>query len=164
MIILGIDVGTAITGWSVIELLAPKCMKVKGYGVIRTNKVDEMPKRLNSLFDQLIEIIDHFSPNVMAVEELFYFKNSKTVISVGQARGVILLAGVRNNLEIVGYTPLQVKQAVTGYGRADKLQVQKMVKLILKLGKLPKPDDAADALAIAICHINSYGLKNDRLS
>lgn len=159
MRVLGIDVGTAITGWSIVETNG-NMYKVYGYGVIRTDKNLDMPLRLLQIFNELEEIISTFKPTDMAVEELFYFKNSKTVISVGQARGVIVLTGIKNNLKIYGYTPLQVKQAVTGYGRAEKAQIQKMVKLILKLEVIPKPDDAADALAIAICHLNSSKLKN----
>ncbi|MBP9758084.1 crossover junction endodeoxyribonuclease RuvC [Candidatus Dojkabacteria bacterium] len=158
MKVLGIDVGTAITGWSILEKKS-QIVKVIGYGVITTNKNLEMSERLLILFNELNEIISTFKPDDMAVEELFFFKNSKTVITVGQARGVILLAGVINKLNVVGYTPLQVKQAVTGYGRADKIQIQKMVKIILKLDNIPKPDDAADALAIAICHFNSVNLR-----
>lgn len=158
MKVLGIDVGTAITGWSVLEKES-NMLKVIGYGVITTSKDLEMSERLLIIFNELKEIIDTFKPNDMAVEELFYFKNSKTVISVGQARGVILLAGIISKLNIIGYTPLQVKQAVTGYGRAEKFQIQNMVKTILKLSTIPKPDDVADALAIAICHLNSVNLR-----
>ena len=117
-----------------------------------------MNDRLLIIFNELEKIINKYSPDHMAIEELFYFKNNKTVISVGEARGVILLAGIKNNLSIYEYTPLQVKIGITGYGKADKKQVQLMVKTILKLKEIPKPDDAADAIAIAITHINS--LKN----
>lgn len=157
---LGIDVGTAITGWSIVEKLPGGKYMTYGYGVIRTDKNLSAAERLVIIFNELNEIITTFKPSDMAIEELFYFKNSKTVITVGQARGVMLLAGKLNNLHITGYTPLQVKQAVTGYGRAEKEQIQKMVKLILKLDHIPKPDDAADALAIAICHLNSLKSKN----
>jgi crossover junction endodeoxyribonuclease RuvC len=160
MRILGIDVGTAITGWSIVERISNGNYKTYGYGVIRTDKSLAPPERLVIIFNELNEIITTFKPDQMAVEELFYFKNSKTVITVGQARGVILLAGKINKLGIFGYTPLQVKQAVTGYGRAEKEQIQRMVKLILKLEQIPKPDDAADALAIAICHLNSLKSKS----
>lgn len=154
---LGIDVGTAITGWAIVEHGAQNrsSFKVHDYGVIITDSKLPMPSRLKIIYDDLCEIIEKFKPDEMAVEDLFFFKNQKTVIKVGQARGVIILSGVNNNLEVYDYTPLQVKQSVSGYGRADKKQVQNMVKMILKLSEIPKPDDAADALAVAICHLNS---------
>ncbi|BDU50603.1 crossover junction endodeoxyribonuclease RuvC [Haliovirga abyssi] len=159
MIVLGIDPGTAIVGYGVIEFENNK-FKVLDYGCIFTSKDDEMPKRLNKIYDELETIIKLYKPDSIAIEELFYFKNSKTVISVGQARGVIVLCCERNNIESYGYTPLQVKMGVCGYGRADKKQIQEIVKKLLGLREIPKPDDAADALAIAIVHINS---KNSRM-
>lgn len=155
--VLGIDVGTAITGWGVIEKRPEKgnIYKVKGYGVIRTASTKKMPERLKEIYDGVIELIEKYQPNQMAIEDVFYFKNQKTVIKVGQARGVCVVAGINSCLEIFDYTPLQVKQAVTGYGRADKRQVQQMVKILLRLKEIPRPDDAADALAVAICHLNT---------
>ncbi len=150
MIILGIDPGTATTGFGVLESSGGK-VKMIEYGTVLTSKELSMPERLKILGIEIEKIIEKFVPEVMAIEELFYFKNKKTVISVGQARGVALFVGKSNNLEIREYTPLQVKQSVTGYGRADKRQVQMMVKNILKLEKIPKPDDAADALAVCLC-------------
>ena len=154
MIILGIDPGTAITGYGVIENNEGK-LKVIDYGCIFTDKKLKMPERLDLLGEELKKIIKKYKPQAMAVEELFFFKNAKTIITVGQARGVILFVGKnigkKTGLDIFEYTPLQVKQAVVGYGRADKKQVQSMVKAILGLNEIPKPDDAADALAIAIC-------------
>jgi crossover junction endodeoxyribonuclease RuvC len=114
-----------------------------------------MSERLKKLFEEIVKIIKMYKPNCVAIESLFFFNNQKTVISVGQARGVLILAAAQKNLPIFDYTPLQVKQAVSGYGKASKVQVQKMVKLILNLEELPKPDDAADALAISICHLNT---------
>ncbi|MCK4892221.1 MAG: crossover junction endodeoxyribonuclease RuvC [Candidatus Pacebacteria bacterium] len=158
MIILGIDPGTAITGYGVIENIKGK-LKAIDHGCILTDKKLKMPERLDLLGEELKKIIKKYKPQAMAVEELFFFKNAKTVITVGQARGVILFVGKniskKQRLDIYEYTPLQVKQAVVGYGRADKKQVQQMVKAILGLNEIPKPDDAADALAIAICCASS---------
>lgn len=154
MRILGIDPGTAIVGFSVIEYKEKK-MNLLDYGCIYTSKELPMEERLVQIFNGVEEIIKKYSPEHMAIEELFYFKNNKTVISVGEARGVILLAGKKNGLDIKGYTPLQVKIGITGYGKAEKKQVQLMVKTLLKMDEIPKPDDAADAIAIGITHINS---------
>lgn len=154
MRILGIDPGTAIVGYSILDFDKNKFNLIE-YGCIYTDKTLLMEDRLCKIFDELEEIIKKYNPEYMAVEELFFFKNNKTVISVGQARGVILLAGKRNGLKVDSYTPLQVKMGITGYGKADKKQVQLMVKKILNLSEIPKPDDAADAIAVAITHINS---------
>lgn len=154
MRVLGIDPGTAIVGYSIMDFKENKMNLIK-YGCIYTHKDLPMEERLVEIFNGLEEIISEFSPQFMAVEELFFFKNNKTVISVGQARGVILLAGKKNGLSIESYTPLQVKMGITGYGKADKKQVQLMVQKILNLKEIPKPDDAADAIAVAITHINS---------
>ena len=162
MIILGIDPGTAITGYGVIENNKGK-LKAIDYGCIFTDKKLKMPERLDFLGEELKKIIKKYKPQAMAVEELFFFKNAKTIITVGQARGVILFIGKnigkKTGLDIYEYTPLQVKQAVVGYGRAEKKQVQSMVKAILGLKSTPKPDDAADALAIAICCDSSMKLE-----
>lgn len=154
MKILGIDPGTAIVGYSILEYQDKK-IKLIDYGCIYTEKTLPMGDRLLQIYEELEYLIKKHKPEHIAVEELFYFKNNKTVISVGEARGVILLAGKKNNLKLGEYTPLQVKIGITGYGKAEKKQVQLMVKKILNLKEIPKPDDAADAIAIAITHINS---------
>ncbi len=154
MKVLGIDPGTAIVGYSIIDY-SKKRLDVLDYGCIFTKKDEDMPIRLEKIYNSLDEIINRYKPTDMAIEDLFFFKNQKTVIKVGQARGVITLAGQKNKLNLFSYTPLQVKMGIAGYGRADKKQIQQMVKMILHLDKIPKPDDAADALAIAITHINS---------
>lgn len=151
MKILGIDPGTATTGFGLINKTGPKLTKVD-CGVIATEKTMPMPERLNVIFNDLTEIIKHHQPDSIAVEKLFFTNNITTAMSVSQARGVVLLVAAQNNIELSEYTPLQVKMSVTGYGQADKRQVQEMVKKILKLHTIPKPDDAADALAISICH------------
>jgi crossover junction endodeoxyribonuclease RuvC len=151
MRILGIDPGTATVGWGVIESDAGKVSSV-GFGHISTSKDLPAEKRLAEIATDIEVLIKQFDPEEAAVEELFFYNNQKTVISVAQARGVILLTLERFGVRISGYTPLEVKQALTNYGRADKAQVQLMTKNILKLKEIPKPDDAADALAIAVCH------------
>ncbi len=168
MIILGIDPGTATTGYGLVEDEGGK-LKVIDYGCIYTNKLLSMPDRLDLIAKDLKKIIKKYKPQAMAVEDLFFFKNAKTAITVGQARGVILFMGKNQKLKIFEYTPLQVKQAVVGYGRADKNQIQQMVKAILNLKDIPRPDDAADALAVAICCANSMKfeekikMKSDKL-
>jgi crossover junction endodeoxyribonuclease RuvC len=152
--VLGVDPGTATTGWAII-------MERKGefvplaYGHISTEKTETDDARILEISEDLKKIVDKYSPQEAAIEELFFFKNKKTVIQVAQARGAILLTLKQKGVKVCGYTPLEVKQALTGYGRADKNQVQEMTKSIMKLSALPKPDDTADALAIALCHINS---------
>lgn len=155
MIILGIDPGYAIVGVGVIEYNGNK-FRVLDYFAITTEAHTPFDKRLKTIYDGLCEVIQKYKPDYMSIEELFFNDNAKTAIAVGQARGVILLAAVNNGVEIFEYTPLQVKQAVVGYGRADKTQVQQMAKAILSLSSVPKPDDVADALAIAVCHAHSY--------
>jgi len=155
MIILGIDPGTATTGYGVIENEKGKIKEI-AYGCILTKSTESLETRLITIFDELTQIIKKYKPEMVAVEELFFASNAKTAISVGHARGVILLACSKAKVPVYEYTPLQIKQAVCGYGRADKQQVQKMVKALLNLEKIPKPDDAADGLAIAICHANSF--------
>jgi crossover junction endodeoxyribonuclease RuvC len=155
MIILGIDPGTATTGYGVIKKEGSK-FSVIDHGCILTPANTPLHDRLDSIFDELTELIDLHHPDHLAVEELFFAANSKTAIAVGQARGVILLSGKKKNLSIYEYTPLEVKMALTGYGRADKKQIQQMVKTILSLPEIPKPDDAADALAIALCHGQTF--------
>ena len=155
MIILGIDPGTATTGFGLIEVLQDKITHLE-HGVIKTKAKTKAPLRLSEIFKQLQKLIKQHQPEVAAVEKLFFGVNTKTAFSVGEARGVILLACAEQKLEIGEYTPLEVKMALTGYGRADKQQIQQMVKSLLKLKEIPKPDDAADALAIAICHAHSF--------
>lgn len=158
MIILGIDPGTATTGYGVLESENGKLKMIEN-GCVLTSKDLEMSERLDILGREIKNLVGKFNPDVLAIEELFYFKNKKTVISVGQARGVAVFIGKSCGVEVHEYTPLQVKQAVTGYGRADKKQVQMMVKNILKLKEIPKPDDAADALAVAICCASSINFE-----
>lgn len=158
MIVLGIDPGYAIIGYGVLD--TSKSNMLVDYGAIITPKEDSMPVRLENIDKSLKYLFEKFKPNVVAIEELFYFKNQKTVIQVAQARGVILLACQKYCGNIYEYTPLQIKQALTGQGRAEKAQVQFMVKAILGLDKIPKPDDAADALAVAICHSQSSPMLN----
>ena len=154
MRVLGIDPGTAIVGYSIIEFNEGK-YNVLDYGCIYTQKEEDMPLRLEKIYDGLDSLIKLWKPSDMAIEDLFFFKNQKTIVKVGQARGVITLVGQKNGMNIFSYTPLQVKMGIAGYGKAEKKQIQEMVKMILKLDEIPKPDDAADALAIAITHINS---------
>ncbi len=150
MKILGIDPGTATTGFGVITK-EKSTLTALDYGVISTSKKLDMHLRLNIIYQDLLEIISHHKPDVISVEKLFFVKNITTGISVGQARGVVLLTAAQADLSLLEFTPLQVKQAVTGYGQASKKQIQEMVAKILKLPAIPQPDDAADALAIAIC-------------
>lgn len=156
MIILGIDPGYAIIGWGVLEYNANK-FKVMDYGAITTEAHTDFPLRLQQIYMGMNDIFDKYHPQVMSMEKLFYNNNAKTVIDVAQARGVITLSAKMHGVEIAEYTPLQVKQSVTGYGRAVKKQVQEMTRVILNLEKIPKPDDTADALAMAICHGHSSG-------
>ncbi len=157
MIIMGIDPGTAITGFGVIEKSKVQSQKLKAieYGCIKTTTDLTTAERLKKLHDQLNSLMKKHKPDMVAVEDIFFFKNLKTVIKVSQARGVILLTAAKAKTPVSEYTPLQIKQAVTSYGRAEKIQVQKMVKLLLNLKEIPKPDDAADALATAICCANT---------
>ena len=149
MIILGIDPGTAIIGFGVIK--KNRELKLINYGCIKTPISLTTAERLKELHDQLIKLIKKHKPDIMAVEDIFFFKNLKTAIKVSQARGVILLTAAKSKISVFECTPLQIKQAITSYGRAEKIQVQKMVKTLLNLEEIPKPDDAADALAAAIC-------------
>lgn len=157
MRIIGIDPGTAIVGYSIVDIENGK-YKLIDYGCIFTEQNLDMAIRLEKIFQKLDTIIKLYKPQEAAIEELYFFKNHKTVITVGQARGIIVLACQLNGLNIFDYTPLQVKMAVTSYGRATKKQIQEMVKLILNLDDIPKPDDAADAIAIAIAHINNRSI------
>lgn len=152
--ILGIDPGIATTGFAFIKE-KNKEQEVLDYGVISTSAKQEFPERLKYIHQALIKLIKKFQPDAVCVEQLFFAKNVKTALNVGQARGVILLTAILNKLPLYEFTPLQVKQAVCGYGQADKCQVQNMVKILLKLKTIPKPDDAADALAIALTYLQS---------
>ena len=158
MRILGIDPGYAILGYGVLDMIGNR-FKTVAYGSITTDSSMEMPERLTALYDGLTEIIERYRPEEASIEELFFNNNAKTAILVGEARGVAVLACAKHNLKISEYTPLQIKQALVGYGRADKKQVQAMVKAILNLDEIPKPDDTADAVAAAICHGHSGGHK-----
>lgn len=155
--ILGIDPGTGIVGFGVVSIFKGKPTLIDG-GVIRTpaHQADEL--RLLTIYKSLSEIIAEHNPDIMAVEKLFFARNVTTAMSVSQARGVILLAATLKGVPVSEYTPLQIKQALTGYGRADKSQIQEMVKIILKLKQIPKPDDCADALATALTHAQSINI------
>ena len=156
MLILGIDPGYAIVGWGVIDYQKSK-FKTVAYGALRTPAGMASEERLRLIYEGLCEIIKTYHPDAMAIEELFFNTNITTGIRVAEARGVLLLAARQAGLEIMEYTPLQVKQSVVGYGRAEKKQVISMVTMLLGLKEAPKPDDTADALAIAICHAHSGG-------
>ena len=161
MTILGIDPGYAIVGIGVIEYIGNK-FKVLEYNAITTNAHTLTSLRLKTIYDEINRFIEKYKPDAVAIEELFFNNNAKTAIAVAQARGVLILSATDKGIPIYEYTPLQIKQSVTGYGRADKNQIQQMVKMILNLNVIPKPDDAADALAVAICHANS-GTMNEKL-
>lgn len=151
MRILGIDPGYAIVGCGILDYDNVR-FKTVSYGAIRTEPDTPFIKRLCEIFDETNVLLEKYSPDCMSIEKLYFNTNTTTAIDVAEARGVILLAAARKNIPVFEYTPLQVKVAVTGYGRAEKHQMQEMTKNILRLEKLPTPDDAADALAIAICH------------
>ena len=159
MRILGIDPGTAICGYGILDFSGNKFTPVT-YGVVRTPANMDLEKRLLHIYRELEKLIEEYRPEHLAVEELFFNTNAKTALSVGHARGVILLLGAQRDILLQSYTPLQVKQSVVGYGRADKRQVQEMVKVILNLKKIPTPDDAADAVAVAICHGHSFRMRD----
>lgn len=163
MIILGIDPGYAIVGWGVVEYRAAR-FKVLGYGAITTDAGTPFPQRLQIIYNDMCYLFEKYKPEAMSMEKLFYNSNQKTVIDVAQARGVITLAAQIYGKDIFEYTPLQVKQSVTGYGRAEKRQVMEMIKSILGLSEVPKPDDTADALAMAICHAHVSGSSICRLN
>ncbi len=154
MVVLGIDPGYAIVGWGVVEYVGNKFRTID-YGAILTDAKMHFEHRLENIYDELMDIIARFKPDAISVEELFFNSNQKTAIGVACARGVILLAGVKSHVPLYEYTPLQVKQSVVGYGRAEKRQVMEMTRILLHLEKVPKPDDTADALAIAICHAHT---------
>lgn len=151
MRILGIDPGYAIVGWGIVDYSSGRFSTV-AYGAVTTPANEEFPKRLAAIFSDIKELIDKYHPEALSIERLYFNTNTTTAIDVAQARGVIVLASQEKGLSINEYTPLQVKQSVTGYGRAEKRQVMEMVKSILNLKAVPKPDDTADALALAVCH------------
>lgn len=155
MVIMGIDPGFAIMGYGIIGYQGNH-FEVMDFGVVETTADNPLSKRLLLLEEGLVGLLEQYKPEAVAVEDLYFNNNAKTALKVGQGRGVALLCAARAGVPVYEYTPLQVKQGVTGYGRADKKQVQQMVKVLLNLPKIPKPDDAADALAIAICHAHSY--------
>jgi crossover junction endodeoxyribonuclease RuvC len=156
MLVLGVDPGTAITGYGLVrDTEQGDQLQTVAYGAITTPADWPMPERLQKIYHDLTALIREHSPTEAAVEQLFFSRNVKTALAVGQARGVALLALAEGGLPVHEYTPLQVKQSVVGYGRAEKAQVQELVRLLLGLEAIPQPDDAADALAIAICHLHS---------
>jgi crossover junction endodeoxyribonuclease RuvC len=157
MLVLGIDPGTAITGYGLVTERGADAVAV-AHGAITTPSGMPLPDRLMAIQRELSALIEQYHPDHAAVEELFFNKNVRTALAVGHARGVVLLTLAQANVRIFEYTPLEVKQAVTGSGRADKRQMQQMVALLLNLDKIPKPDDAADALAVAVCHLHSARL------
>lgn len=152
---LGLDPGTATTGYGLVRQHPDGSLEAVGFGVITTPKDLPAPERLDLLYRELTQLLETHRPQTAAVEKLFFQKNISTAIGVGQARGVLLLVLAQNGLDVAEYTPNEVKQAVAGYGSADKRQVQEMVRVLLSLPGIPQPDDAADALAVAICHLNT---------
>lgn len=160
MRILGIDPGLAIVGYAIVDTDGNN-FKAIDYGIIETETKLDLPTRLEKIFKLMNSLIDQYEPKDLAIEELFFNKNVKTAISVGHARGVEILACKNKGLEIYEYTPLQIKQAITGYGRSEKAQIQEMTKILLNLKTIPKPDDAADALAVALTHGSALKFKDE---
>jgi len=159
MLVLGIDPGTATTGYGLVQETNQGEYRCVDYGTIKTGKEQQAQDRLLKLFDELNKLLLLHKPDKAVVEKLFFQTNTTTAIAVGQARGVILLGLAQHTIPVSEYTPLQVKQAVSGYGKADKSQVIKMVQMILGLKESPEPDDAADGLALAICYLNNYRIE-----
>lgn len=157
MVILGIDPGLATTGYGIIKTQNGK-LEIIDYGSILTDGHLPFDSRLVIIYQAIKKLIFTYKPDILVIEEIFFCKNVKTALRIGHVRGVIILAAIESNCQISEYTPLQVKQAITGFGRADKKQIQEMVKILLNLKTIPTPDDAADALALAICHIHSAKL------
>ena len=153
MIVLGVDPGTARLGWAVVDD-EPELRPID-FGLITTQPTSAMPVRLRDIHLEIADLIDRFRPDVVVVEQLFFARNVTTALAVGQARGVVLLAAAQRDVDVAEYTPSEVKQAVVGYGKADKPQMQEMVRLILGLDRVPSPDDVADALALAVCHAHT---------
>ena len=160
MAVIGIDPGTALTGYGIIEETSDQSLKVIKFGVIQTPAKEKLEIRLEEIYSQINKVLSIYKPDSGAVERLYFQRNISTAISVGQARGVAMLALSQAGLSISEYNPVDIKQAVVGYGKATKKQVQQMVKILLNLDQIPKPDDAADALAVAICHLHSRKMLN----
>lgn len=161
MRILGIDPGIGRMGWGIVEVQSAK-VQAKNYGCLETTPKSEIGRRLQTIYDFTTQLLGDYTPDALAIEELFFNTNTTTAFAVGQARGVVLLAAAQHMLPLATYTPLQVKMAITGYGRAEKGQIGQMVKTLLNLEKIPKPDDTTDALAIALTHAFSYKLQSAR--
>lgn len=155
MLVLGVDPGTAITGYGLVRRVGGRQVKLVDYGVIRTPSDRPMAERLRQIYHDLSDVIAGAQPDEAAVEELFFSRNVTTALTVGQARGVAMLAAAEAGLPVHEYKPAEIKQAVVGYGNASKEQVQEMVRVLLGITEIPRPDDAADAVAVAICHIHS---------
>ena len=157
VVVLGIDPGTATTGYGIIKKIKNGKLKIKNtlkcldYGLIQTDPKLSAPERLKKLYNNLTKIVQKHKPDILAIENVYFFKNLKTAMPVSQAKGVILLAAAKKKIPVYEFTPLQMKMTITGYGRAEKQQIQKMIQRLLNLKEVPKPDDAADALGIAIC-------------
>ncbi len=158
MRVLGVDPGTATTGYGVVEEVGGE-LRDLAHGVVTTPPGQPLPLRLQTIYRELRRLVEEWRPTAAAVEELFFSTNVRTAMSVGQARGVVLLALADAGLDVAEYSPLAVKQALTGYGRADKHQMQEMARMLLGLAEIPRPDDAADALAVAICHLHSARMR-----
>jgi crossover junction endodeoxyribonuclease RuvC len=159
MIVLGIDPGTATTGYGIVRDAPDGRIYDICHGAIHTDSKTPYPLRLKAIHDELTLVIEQHKPQAVAIEGLFFNKNVSSAMSVAQARGAVILTGALADLELSEYTPIQIKEAVTGYGRAEKIAVQHMVKTLLGLPEIPKPDHAADALAVAICHLHSYRMR-----
>jgi crossover junction endodeoxyribonuclease RuvC len=159
VLVLGIDPGTATTGYALVAENAEGEARLERCGVFETRAGEPMPARLQSIFAELSALIREASPDAVAVEELFFSRNVTTALSVGQARGVVLLAAAQAGLPVYEYKPAEVKQALVGYGGASKAQIQEMVRMMLGLAEVPRPDDAADAIAVSICHLHSHRLR-----
>ena len=159
MLVLGLDPGIAITGYGLVEESPEGDLTCIEYGTVTTPAGQPMPSRLLSIDAELGALIERYKPDVVAVEELFFCRNVTTALIVGQARGVVILTAARAGVPVSEYKPMEVKQAVTGYGRAPKAQVQEMVRLLLNLDHVPQPDDAADAVAVAVCHVHNVRLE-----
>jgi crossover junction endodeoxyribonuclease RuvC len=166
MLVIGLDPGTATTGYGLVRENRDGSLSSVAYGAITTPAITPMPDRLAQLFHELSDILEQFKPETAAVEKLFFQKNVTTAITVAQGRGATLVALSEAGLDVAEYTPMEIKQAVAGYGGADKAQMQQMVRALLNLDDIPRPDDAADALAVAICHIHSWKTRSlmDRVS
>ena len=162
MLVLGIDPGYAIVGWGLVDYSGARLSPV-AFGAVTTEAGQDFPKRLLKISEDVGRILDRWRPQAISIERLYFNSNTTTAIDVAQARGVIVLEAAKRNIDVFEYTPLQVKQAVVGYGKAEKKQVMEMTRQLLKLKEVPKPDDTADALAIAICHAHSFNSQSFNL-